>query len=241
VMQADPLAEADQLDRLAEWTRSRNADAVRAALAVLRAALVRGENIMPPSVACAKAGVTTGEWADVVRAVHGQYRGPTGVSLSPSNQTEGLDHLRSEVDAVSQSLGRRMKFLMGKPGLDGHSNGAEQISARARDCGMEFSYAGIRLSPEELVLAIQDEAPHVVGLSILSGSHVSLVTEVMSHLHRAGLGHIPVIVGGIIPPADVPVLRALGISGVYTPKNFELNVIMSDIIALAKAGVSAAA
>ncbi len=241
VMQSDPDAEADQLNRLADWTRSRDADAARAALAALRLALLQGQNIMPPSIACAKAGVTTGEWADVVRAVYGQYRGPTGVNPAPSNRTEGLDQIRAEVDTVSQSLGRRLKFLMGKPGLDGHSNGAEQISARARDCGMEFSYAGIRQSPEDIVRAIQDEMPHVVGLSILSGSHVTLMTEVMARLQAAGLSHIPVIIGGIIPTTDLPVLQAMGISRVYTPKDFELNKIMSDIIALAGTMASAAA
>ena len=241
VMQSDPDAEADQLNRLADWTRSRDADAARAALAALRLALLQGQNIMPPSIACAKAGVTTGEWADVVRAVFGQYRGPTGVNPAASNRTEGLDQIRAEVDAVSLSLGRRLKFLMGKPGLDGHSNGAEQISARARDCGMEFSYAGIRQSPEDIVRAIQDEMPHVVGLSILSGSHVTLMTEVMARLQAAGLSHIPVIIGGIIPTTDLPVLQAMGISRVYTPKDFELNKIMSDIIALAGTMASAAA
>ena len=241
VMQSDPDAEADQLNRLADWTRSRDADAARTALAALRLALLQGQNIMPPSIACAKAGVTTGEWADVVRAVFGQYRGPTGVNPAASNRTEGLDQIRAEVDAVSLSLGRRLKFLMGKPGLDGHSNGAEQISARARDCGMEFSYAGIRQSPEDIVRAIQDEMPHVVGLSILSGSHVTLMTEVMARLQAAGLSHIPVIIGGIIPTTDLPVLQAMGISRVYTPKDFELNKIMSDIIALAGTMASAAA
>ena len=240
-MQSDPDAEADQLNRLADWTRSRDADAARTALAALRLALLQGQNIMPPSIACAKAGVTTGEWADVVRAVYGQYRGPTGVNPAGSNRTEGLDQIRAEVDAVSLSLGRRLKFLMGKPGLDGHSNGAEQISARARDCGMEFSYAGIRQSPEDIVRAIQDEMPHVVGLSILSGSHVTLMTEVMARLQAAGLSHIPVIIGGIIPTTDLPVLQAMGISRVYTPKDFELNKIMSDIIALAGTMASAAA
>ncbi len=241
VMQADPEAEADQLDRLAEWTRSRDAAAAQNALDALRIALKLGQNIMPPSIACAKAGVTTGEWADVVRAVHGQYRGPTGVSQAPSNRTETLDAIRAEVDAVSQALGRRLKLLIGKPGLDGHSNGAEQISARARDCGMAFSYAGIRLTPDEIVSAVRAEAPHVIGLSILSGSHIALMTTLMAGLRAAGLGHIPVIVGGIIPAADAVVLQGLGIARVYTPKDFELNHIMSDIIVLAKSTVSAAA
>ena len=204
-------------------------------------ALIQGQNIMPPSIACAKAAVTTGEWADVVRAVHGQYRAPTGVSLAPTNRTEALDQVRAEVDAVSQALGRRLKFLMCKPGLDGHSNGAEQISARARDCGMDFSYAGIRLTLEEIIQAVLDETPHVLGLSILSGSHLALLADLMDRMRQAGLSHIPVIVGGIIPDADAVILRANGIARVYTPKDFELNKIMSDIIELARAPISAAA
>ena len=232
-MQSDPDAETAQLDRLAAWTLGRDAGAVRQAIEGLRLALVLGQNIMPPSIACAKAGVTTGEWADVVRSVHGQYRGPTGVSAAPSNHTEALDAIRAKVDIASQSLGRRLKFLMCKPGLDGHSNGAEQISARARDCGMAFSYAGIRLSMDEIVQAVRDETPHVLGLSILSGSHLVLVSDLMTRLKQAGLAHIPVVVGGIIPESDALTLSGLGIAQVYTPKDFELNQIMSDIIELA--------
>ena len=241
IMQADRDAEADQLERLADWTCGRDASAAQAALAGLRQAAAAGENIMPPSIICAKAGVTTGEWADVIRAVHGQYRAPTGVSRAPGNRTEGLDLIREQVEVVSQTLGRRLKFLMGKPGLDGHSNGAEQISVRARDCGMEFSYAGIRLTPEEIVQAVRDEAPHVIGLSILSGSHLALMSDLMDRLRAAGLAAIPVVVGGIIPEPDVAVLRAMGVARVYTPKDFELNQIMADIIALATPAVSAAA
>ena len=241
VMQADPEAEAAQLERLADWTRSRDAEAARQTLDALRRALLQGQNIMPPSIACAKAGVTTGEWADVVRAVHGQFRAPTGVSVAPSNQNESLDQIRAEVDAASQTLGRRLKFLMCKPGLDGHSNGAEQISARARDCGMAFSYAGIRLTVTEIIQALRDEAPHVVGLSILSGSHMALMTDLLARLKQEGLAHIPVIVGGIIPDADARTLQTMGIARVYTPKDFELNKIMSDIIALATAPVVVAA
>ena len=241
VMQADPEAEAAQLERLADWTRGRDAEAARQTLDALRRALLQGQNIMPPSIACAKAGVTTGEWADVVRAVHGQFRAPTGVSVAPSNQNESLDQIRAEVDAASQTLGRRLKFLMCKPGLDGHSNGAEQISARARDCGMAFSYAGIRLTVTEIIQALRDEAPHVVGLSILSGSHMALMTDLLARLKQEGLAHIPVIVGGIIPDADARTLQTMGIARVYTPKDFELNKIMSDIIALATAPVVVAA
>ena len=170
IMVVDPAVEAEQIGRLDAWRRARDAGAVKAALADLRAAAEAGENIMPASIAAARAGVTTGEWAEQMRAIHGEYRGPTGVSRSPSNMTEGLDEIREAVDAVSDRLGRRLKFLVGKPGLDGHSNGAEQIAFRARDCGMDIGYEGIRLTPEEIVTAAQDEGAHVVGLSILSGS-----------------------------------------------------------------------
>jgi (2R)-ethylmalonyl-CoA mutase len=188
---------------------------------------------MPASIAAAKAGVTTGEWAGIMRGVHGEYRGPTGVSSAPSNRTEGLEELRAMVDAVSDRLGRRLTFLMGKPGLDGHSNGAEQIVVRARDCGMAIQYAGIRLTPEAIVEAAREGA-HVVGLSILSGSHLPLVEETMRRMRDAGLAHVPVIVGGIIPEEDAERLRAMGVSQVYTPKDFELNRIMSDIVELAE-------
>ncbi|MEM9638024.1 MAG: cobalamin B12-binding domain-containing protein, partial [Pseudomonadota bacterium] len=183
--------------------------------------------------AAAKAGVTTGEWAAEMRKVHGEYRGPTGVSGARSNKTEGLDDLRDAVDAVSDKLGRRLKFLVGKPGLDGHSNGAEQIAVRARDCGMDIAYEGIRLTPAEIVSAAQEDDAHVVGLSILSGSHIPLVEDLMTQMRAAGLGHVPVIVGGIIPDDDAERLRGMGVARVYTPKDFELNTIMMDIVTLA--------
>jgi ethylmalonyl-CoA mutase len=205
---------------------------VTAALAALREAARSGANIMPASIAAAKAGATTGEWGDVVRSVFGQYRAPTGVARAPSNRTEGLDDIRAAVDAVSSRLGERLRFLVGKPGLDGHSNGAEQIAARARDCGMEITYDGIRLTPSEIVAAAADGRAHVVGLSILSGSHVPLVETLMAEMRAAGLGHVPVVVGGIIPDADAERLRAMGVARVYTPKDFELNRIMFDIVAL---------
>lgn len=232
IMVSDPKAEADQLARLAKWKSDRDTNAVDQSLAALRAAAIDGTNIMGPSIACAKAGVTTGEWADVVRDVFGQYRAPTGVSSNPSNRTEGLDDIREQVDLVSAALGRRMKFLVGKPGLDGHSNGAEQIATRARDCGMDIAYDGIRLTPEDIVSAARSEDAHVIGLSILSGSHLPLIAEVMSQLKAAGLDHIPVIAGGIIPDDDALKLKAIGVARVYTPKDFELNKIMFDIVAL---------
>jgi (2R)-ethylmalonyl-CoA mutase len=233
ILTVDPAVEADQIGRLDAWRRGRDAAAVAQALADLRQAAQTGANVMPVSIAAARAGVTTGEWAGAMRAVHGEYRGPTGVSRHPSNRTEGLDEIRAEVDAVSTRLGRRLSFLIGKPGLDGHSNGAEQIAARARDCGMDIAYEGIRLTPEAIVAAAGEKRPHVVGLSILSGSHLPLVGEVIERMRAAGLSHIPVAVGGIIPDADARALLAMGVAAVYTPKDFELNRIMRDVVALA--------
>ncbi|WP_213395465.1 protein meaA [Yoonia sp.] len=240
IMVADPKAEADQLRRLAAWKAARDPQQVRAALTALRAAASSDTNIMIPSIACARAGVTTGEWSDVIRAVFGQYRAPTGVSANPSNRTEGLDDLREQVNQVSTALGRRLKFMMGKPGLDGHSNGAEQIAARARDCGMDIAYEGIRLTPDEIIASARANGADVIGLSILSGSHVPLVRDVMEKLYAAGLGTIPVVAGGIIPDEDAIALRAMGVAKVYTPKDFQLNKIMADIIALADPRATAA-
>ena len=240
IMVSDPEAEADQLHRLNDWKTDRDANAVAKALAELKAAALDCTNIMIPSVAAAKAGVTTGEWAEVIRQAFGQYRAPTGVSHNPSNRTEGLDEIRDRVDAVSSKLGRKLKFLMGKPGLDGHSNGAEQIAARARDCGMDITYEGIRLTPDEIIEAAQRDDAHVIGLSILSGSHIPLITEMMEKMRALGLSHIPVVVGGIIPDEDAAALSAMGVARVYTPKDFELNRIMEDIVTLADpSGVAA--
>ena len=232
ILVIDPAVEQDQIARLQAWRAERDDTTVAQALAALREAAQTGQNIMEPSIAAAKAGVTTGEWAEEMRKVYGTYRGPTGVSGAPSNQTENLDEIRAAVDAVSDSLGRRLKFLVGKPGLDGHSNGAEQIAVRARDCGMDISYEGIRLTPEEIVNAAIAENAHVIGLSILSGSHLPLVEEVIERMKSADLGHIPLIVGGIIPEEDARNLENMGVSKVYTPKDFELNAIMMDIVAL---------
>jgi (2R)-ethylmalonyl-CoA mutase len=240
IMTVDPAVEAEQISRLNNWKAARDAGAVTAALADLRSAASAGRNIMPASIAAARAGVTTGEWAQQMRDVHGEYRGPTGVSASPSNMTEGLDDIREAVAAASAKLGRRLKFLVGKPGLDGHSNGAEQIAFRARDCGMDIDYRGIRLTPEELVRTAQEDGAHVVGLSILSGSHIPLVEEMMQRMRAAGLQDIPVIVGGIIPEDDAERLREMGVARVYTPKDFELNTIMRDIVALVDPGAVAA-
>ncbi|AXX99145.1 protein meaA [Profundibacter amoris] len=232
IMVADPAAEADQIARLNAWRAERDDAAVQKALADLRAAAKSGENIMPASIAAARAGATTGEWGQVVRDAFGQYRGPTGVSKNPSNRTEGLEDIRAQVDAASDRLGRRLKLLVGKPGLDGHSNGAEQIATRARDCGMDITYDGIRMTPAEIVESAKKDGPHVIGLSILSGSHIPLIADLMQQLKDAGLTDIPVIAGGIIPEDDAMDLRKMGVARVYTPKDFELNKIMADIVTL---------
>lgn len=233
IMVVDPAVEHDQINRLTQWRANRDQAAVNAALLALRPAAQNGENVMPPSIAAAKAGVTTGEWAAEMRAVFGEYRGPTGVSRSVSNKTEGLDDIRDAVDAVSKKLGRRLSFLVGKPGLDGHSNGAEQIAFRARDCGMDINYDGIRLTPDQLIEAAKENNPHVIGLSILSGSHLPLVQDVITKMRANALDHVPLIVGGIIPDDDAKRLIEMGVARVYTPKDFELNTIMMDIVTLA--------
>lgn len=230
-MTVDPAVEAEQIARLEEWRAARDESAVKAALADLRAAAKEGRNIMPPSIACAKAGVTTGEWGFAMRAEFGEYRAPTGVSAAVSNTAEGLDEIREAVANASTRLGRRLKFVVGKPGLDGHSNGAEQIAVRARDSGMDVTYEGIRMTPEEILARAVEEEAHVIGLSILSGSHIPLIQEVMGRIRDQGL-NIPVVVGGIIPEADAAALRQMGVAKVYTPKDFDLNRIMFDIVAL---------
>jgi ethylmalonyl-CoA mutase len=230
IMTVSPQAESDQIAQLEAWRAKRDGGAVAAALKDLRACAKDGRNIMPPSIACAKAGVTTGEWAFVLREAFGEYRAATGVGRAVRNDCEGLDDIRADVDRVSRKLGRRLKFLVGKPGLDGHSNGAEQIAARARDSGMDVVYEGIRLTPAEIVAAARQEGAHVVGLSILSGSHLPLVKEVVARMQEAGLNEIPVVVGGIIPPEDASILKAAGVAAVYTPKDFQINHIMADLI-----------
>ena len=235
-----PEAEAEQIERLAAWRASRDARAARAALIDLRRAAKEGRNIMPASIDCAKAGVTTGEWGFELRETFGEYRAPTGVGQAIRNETSGLDGLREEVDRVSRKLGRRLKMVVGKPGLDGHSNGAEQIASRARDAGMDIVYEGIRTTPAQIVEAARVQRAHVVGLSILSGSHLSLVREVIERMQGAGLRHIPVVVGGIIPPEDAQALREAGVAGVYTPKDFELNRIMVDLVRIVEHGTEGA-
>ncbi|MBV8111118.1 MAG: protein meaA [Hyphomicrobiales bacterium] len=230
IVTVSPQAEAEQIERLKAWRAARDQQAVAAALKELRAAARENRNIMPASIDCAKAGVTTGEWGFALRESFGEYRAPTGVGRAPRNDTVGLDDLRADVDRLSRRLGRRLKFVLGKPGLDGHSNGAEQIAVRARDAGMDVTYEGIRLTPAEIVEAARKQGAHVVGLSILSGSHVPLVKDVVARMKTAGLDGVPVVVGGIIPPEDAQALQQAGVAAVYTPKDFELNRIMADIV-----------
>ncbi|HTB38524.1 MAG TPA: protein meaA [Reyranella sp.] len=230
ILTVDASVERGQIERLKAWRAERDGAAANKALAELAAAAKEDRNVMPASIGCARAGVTTGEWTDALRAVFGEYRAPTGVARAVGVSDGRLDAARREVETVSRRLGRRIKILVGKPGLDGHSNGAEQIAVRARDCGMEVVYEGIRLTPERIVNAALEESVHVVGLSILSGGHVSLVAEVLAGLRQAGIGDVPVVVGGIIPPADAEALIKTGVARVYTPKDYDLTQIMRDIV-----------
>ena len=237
----DPRLEAETIAKLKAWRAARDHKAVAAALDALSEAAKSGANIMPPSIVAAKAGVTTGEWADCLRAVFGEYRGPTGVGLVMlTGGEDDLAEVRAAVDRVSDALGRRLTFLVGKPGLDGHSNGAEQIATRARAVGMEAVYDGIRSTPAEIVQRAKDSGAHVIGLSILSGSHLDLVQEVVRQLRAAGLDHVPVVVGGIVPPDDALVLKQMGVQRVYTPKDFQLTGIMADIVKVAEKAALAA-
>ncbi len=241
-MTVDPAAEAEQIRRLEAWREGRDATKVAAALEALKAAAAEGRNVMEPSIACAHAGVTTGEWGQALRQVYGEYRAPTGVGAGlPSAALDGVQRVRERVAELAQRLGRRPKMLVGKPGLDGHSNGAEQVAVRARDCGFEVVYEGIRLTPAQIAGAALEEGVHVVGLSILSGSHLVLVEEVLVRLKKLGLADLPVVVGGIIPPEDAARLKAAGVAAVYTPKDFDLTGIMADVAEIVARGTLRAA
>ncbi|PVM91735.1 protein meaA [Caulobacter radicis] len=232
----DPKLEAEVVARIQAWRAARDAAAVEAALADLKAAAIDGRNIMEPSITAAKAGVTTGEWAGALREVFGEYRGPTGVAIVVSTgEAEDVEAVKAEVERVSEVLGRTLTYLVGKPGLDGHSNGAEQIATRARACGMEVVYDGIRSTPEEIVRRAKESRAHVVGLSILSGSHLDLVQEVVRLMRAEGLDHVPVVAGGIIPEADALILKQMGVARIYTPKDFRITQIMGDVVRLVEA------
>jgi (2R)-ethylmalonyl-CoA mutase len=232
-LKIDDKAELEQIAQLQAWRADRNSAAAKQALAKLETDARSGSNIMEASIAAAHAGVTTGEWGEVLRRVFGEYRAPTGVGRAVTElRRADLDGVRRRVNDVSAKLGRRIKMLVGKPGLDGHSNGAEQIAVRARDAGMEVVYEGIRLTPAQIANAALEEGVHVIGLSILSGSHVALVREVMERLTNLGLRDVPVVVGGIIPPADAAQLIGFGVARVYTPKDYDVTAIMADIVEL---------
>lgn len=230
ILTVSETVEAEAIENLTAWRANRDGPAVEQALADLRRVAGEGGNVMETSVQCARAGVTTGEWGAVLRETFGEYRAPTGVGRAARADAGDLDAVRASVDLVSDKLGRRLKFLVGKPGLDGHSNGAEQIAVRARDCGMEVVYEGIRLTPAEIANAALEEGVHVVGLSILSGSHLALVRDILERMRRDGLDDVPVIIGGIIPPEDATALKAMGAAAVYTPKDFKMTEIMADIV-----------
>jgi (2R)-ethylmalonyl-CoA mutase len=231
VLVVDESAARAQIESLQAFRRRRNDADVQATRVALADAVKNGGNVMPASIRAAHAGMTTGEWADTLRQVFGEYRAPTGVSVRPAREvSERTTRVRDRVRGLADSLGRPLKILIGKPGLDGHSNGAEQIAVKARDVGMEVVYEGIRLTPEEIVRSARDEGVHVIGLSILSGSHGVLVIDVLERLRATGQGDLPVIVGGIIPEDDAAKLRAAGVSRVYTPKDFDLTRIMDEIV-----------
>ena len=238
ILTVDPEVDTGQRAALAHWKEERDGAAVEQALLELQRVAKTDENMMAPSIAAAHAGVTTGEWANTLRQIWGEYRAPTGVagatvkSSASGPAAETIARLRKRLDELESRMGRRAKLLVGKPGLDGHSNGAEQIAIKARDVGFDVVYEGIRVSPEQIVASALEEGVHLIGLSILSGSHLALVPEVVQRLSEAGLGHVPVVAGGIIPEVDAERLRREGVAAVYTPKDFELDNIMSDLIDL---------
>ena len=235
IQTVDPAVESAQVRALQAWRASRDQGAADEAIRILKETASLGGNIMEPSIACAKAGVTTGEWGGALREVFGEYRGPTGVAMViDTGGDEEMESVRSRVDALSEKIGRRLTYVLGKPGLDGHSNGAEQIAARARAVGMEVVYDGIRFTPAEIVQQAVDARAHVLGLSILSGSHLDLVRETIAEMRKAGLDHVPLVVGGIIPPEDGMALRQMGVARVYTPKDFKITNIMGDVVDLAE-------
>jgi (2R)-ethylmalonyl-CoA mutase len=241
ILVIDPKVEKEQIAAITRWRAERDAKAAADALAELRRAVKSGENVMAPSIAAARAGVTTGEWAQALRDTLGEYRAPTGVASATlvagrasEKSLAEVAKLRERLNGLEKKLGRRPRLLVGKPGLDGHSNGAEQIALKARDVGFEVIYEGIRVTPEQIVASALEEGAHLIGLSILSGSHLELVPEVLERLKQAGIGNVPVVVGGIIPESDAKRLLEQGVARVYTPKDFELNNIMSDLADLAE-------
>ncbi|MEL6323143.1 MAG: protein meaA [Pseudomonadota bacterium] len=236
IQTVDPLVESQQIKALQTWRNDRDQAAAAAAIAALKEAAASGTNIMEPSIAAAKAGVTTGEWGGALRDVFGEYRGPTGVAITiDAGDDEAVVAVRERVETLSKSLGRDLTYVLGKPGLDGHSNGAEQIASRARACGMKVVYEGIRFTPSDIAAQALEGNAHVVGLSILSGSHLDLVRETLAELRKVGLERVPVVVGGIIPPEDEMALKQMGVRRVYTPKDYQITDIMSDVVDVVEA------
>ncbi len=236
IQTVDPRTEAIATAAVSAWKADRDVAAVDEALRRLRDDAKTGTNLMAASLLCARVGVTTGEWGAALRDTFGEYRAPTGVSgVSVTGSGEAIAAVRAEVTATGRALGRRLKMLVGKPGLDGHSNGAEQIAVRARDVGFEVVYQGIRLTPAQIVAAAVEEDVHVVGLSILSGSHMELIPQVLEGLRAAGAGDVPVVVGGIIPDADAAALEAQGVAAVFTPKDFDMTAVMARVVAVVRA------
>ncbi|HRX61522.1 MAG TPA: protein meaA [Candidatus Competibacter sp.] len=234
IMKVDPRAEREQIERLNAFRAQRNGAEVKAALANLAETARSGANIMPASILCAHAGVTTGEWSQTLRDIFGEYRAPTGIDIPANDDSRGVRAvaIRTQVDKTGEELGRPLRLLIGKPGLDGHSNGAEQIAVKGRDVGFEIVYEGIRLTPEQIAKAALEEGVHLIGLSVLSGSHVEMVEDVFDQLGKVGLKGLPVVIGGIIPESDAKLLKDRGIAAVYTPKDIDMNGIMVDILNL---------
>jgi (2R)-ethylmalonyl-CoA mutase len=236
IQTVDPAVEAAAVEAVRSWRAGRDAGEVDEALRVLRDAAKTEANLVAPTLRCARAGVTTGEWAGTLREVFGEYRAPTGVSAAvAAGAGEELTRVRERVRRAGAEIGARLRLLIGKPGLDGHSNGAEQIAVRARDAGFEVIYQGIRLTPAQIVAAAVAEDVHCVGLSILSGSHLELVPQVLDGLRSAGLTDVPVVVGGIVPAADAEQLRRLAVAREFTPKDYELTRIIDEIVGVIRA------
>jgi (2R)-ethylmalonyl-CoA mutase len=231
-MKVDVQAEHDQIAGLQAFRAARDQKAVDKALMQLQEAAADGGNIMPSSIECARAGVTTGEWSEVLRDVFGEYRAPTGIDISIAGQTDSaaMDAVRAQVRSTGEELGRPLRLLIGKPGLDGHSNGAEQIAVKGRDAGFEIVYEGIRLTPAQIARAAQEEGVHLIGLSVLSGSHLELVEDIHAELEKIGAGAIPLVIGGIIPEDDARKLKAQGVQAVFTPKDVDMNAIMTTMV-----------
>ena len=240
IQKVDDKIVSEKITSLDNYKKNRDVELVKNSLKKLKEAVKNSENIMPISIECAKNGITTGEWSGALREVFGEYRPPTGTSIATNVNDEEIKTVRDRVKIVNKKLGRPIKILVGKPGLDGHSNGAEQIAVRARDVGMEVIYHGIRLTPDEIVSTVEQEDVDLVGLSILSGSHLTVVPKIIQIMNQKGCGNTPLIVGGIIPDEDHSTLKDSGVKAVYTPKDYSLNKIMEDFAKIVDQGIASA-